>query len=98
MKFRRAQLGKVRDSPAGSLVETLTVDIAQFDPCLCCSLTAVGHHKCAAALSCHCRVFLYLDHQTTSKGAPAYHHVGHSQDGYSNEYCNHPLQRVLPDH
>ena len=63
MEFRRAQLGKVRDSPTGRLVETLTVDIVQFDPCLCCSLTAVGHHKRATALLCRCRVLPDLDHQ-----------------------------------
>src|SRR2546423_1097490 len=97
MKCSGAEITKFRDGAASSLVHTFSIRIAQPDPGLRCSPATIGHRKRAASLLCHCRVLPYLDHHSASKCALAHHKGRYSQDDDSNEYCHHPLERVLPD-
>ena len=97
MKFSGAEITKFRDGAESPLVHTLSIGIAQADPGLHCSPATIGHHKRAAGLLCHCRVLPDLDHHAASKCALAHHLVRYSQDDDPNEYCHHPLEKVLPD-
>src|SRR5438067_152197 len=94
VKFCRAQLGKVRDSPTGSLVHTISVGIAQTDPGLCCRSASIRHYKRSTPFLC--QILSDLDHHSAGKGALSHHQVRYPQDDYPDEERYRPLKRVLP--